>query len=499
MIDNQCAQNRNRTCTPFRKPDFEFTLVKVKGKPEDFINVHIYTNSEMPYLNFAYNELGEWKLGNHAFKTIYQSGKAEIAPGTNVVRVEYRYKKLRYFINGKKVADIEFKEQEDIYWKDMNIEALVMQKTVIAIDKMVLKAYADDIPFSDDAKKLAEEAAIPKYREVPEHLKYLKFIKFEENGKWGLMNNQGLVLAPAKYDQLGEMSEEYDPIEGGFARVGLNGYYTFIDSNGKELTKLIYEDAYYQFSEGLVGVMSLGKWGFINTKGETVIYPDYTFVGPFSDGLAVVSKSPDGGGYNFPNKGAIDKTGKLIIPLKYKELQDFSEGLAAFYTSDNSNFGFIDKTDKIVIPQRYDFTTGFAFGYATVSLPDSANSDGLIDKTGKTLIRHAYKSLIVLGSNLVYAQTQEKENKQTWLTDVTGKAISKKYTDIFIPFNEGGLVGVVLGNKQGFIDKTGKEIIPVIYDKPEYGGNVYFNRENTVELNLNGQIVKFDNKGNQLK
>lgn len=489
--------------------DMEFTLVKVKGKPEDFIFIHIYTDSEMPYLNFAYNELGDWKLGNYLFETIYQSGKTQVKPGTNVVRIEHRYSKLRYFINDIKVTDVEFKEGEDVNWQNMKIESLRNQKTVIGLDKAVLKAYTGEVPFSDDAKKEAAEAAIPKYREVPSHLKSLRFIKFEENGKWGLMNNNGLVLAPAKYDEIGRFNEEFDPIEEGYTRVGLNGHFGYIDSTGKEISKMYYDDAHFAFGEGLAGVSSSGKWGFINTKGETVIPHEFTIVGGFSDGLSTVSKTPDDGMYHFTNKGAIDKTGKVIIDLKYEELQGFVDGLAAFYTAENNKFGFIDKTGKVVIPHAYDYTEGFdpyVHGYATVSMDkaDGSSKWGIIDKTGKIIIPAEYDMVALIANNVVYVQNDnvtksENESKHTsWLIDFAGKQISKKYDQIYIPFNEGGLVGVTLGKKQGFIDKAGKEVIPVIYDLPEYGGNVYFT-DGLVELELNGKKVTFDYKGKEVK
>jgi len=46
--------------------------------------------------------------------------------------------------------------------------------------------------------------------------------------------------------------------------------------------------------------------------------------------------------------GFIDKTGKLVIPLVYDWVWDFSEGLAVVVQ--NGKCGFIDKTGEVVIP-----------------------------------------------------------------------------------------------------------------------------------------------------
>lgn len=494
----------NRQGTFKSNLDMEFTLVKVKGKPEDFIFIHIYTQTETPYLNFAYNELGEWKLGNYLFETIYQSGKTEVKPGTNVVRIEYIYGKLRYFINDVKVTDFEYKgDSPKLAWQDVKIEAMRKQKTIIGLDKLVLKAYSDRMHFSDDAKKIAADAAIPKYREVPEHVKHLKYIKFKENDKWGMMNNQGLVLAPAKYDELGRFGPDFDPIEDGYARVKIGNGHGFIDSTGKEVTKTYYLDAHYAFYEGLVGVKTGSKWGFVNTKGETVLAPEFTYAAPFSDGLAIVSKTPDNGSYFFPNKGAIDKTGKVVIELKYEDLYDFVDGLAPFFTTDNANFGFIDKIGKVVVPQRYDFTDGFdrnGSGCAPVKLEaGNDKSWGLIDKTGKTLIPHQYNFVNAIAPNVAYVQVETVTGNETWLVDFANKPISKKYTEIYIPFHKSGVAVVTLGKRQGVIDKSGKEIVPVIYDVIPFSGNYYFNEDGTIEFTKDGQTVKFDTAGNVVK
>jgi hypothetical protein len=49
--------------------------------------------------------------------------------------------------------------------------------------------------------------------------------------------------------------------------------------------------------------------------------------------------------------GAIDKTGKLVVPILYKYLGNASEGLFCF--SRDKGYGFIDKNNKEVIALRF--------------------------------------------------------------------------------------------------------------------------------------------------
>jgi hypothetical protein len=76
--------------------------------------------------------------------------------------------------------------------------------------------------------------------------------------------------------------------------------------------------------------------------------------------------------------GYIDETGKEVIPFKYDEAEDFSEGIALVRLNDK--FGYIDKTGKEIIPLKYDDAFNFFGGLARVILNDK---QFYIDKTGK--------------------------------------------------------------------------------------------------------------------
>lgn len=55
--------------------------------------------------------------------------------------------------------------------------------------------------------------------------------------------------------------------------------------------------------------------------------------------------------------GYIDTMGTLVIPPKYDNADNFSEGLAAVKI--NNKWGYIDKTGAMVIPAKYDTAWGF--------------------------------------------------------------------------------------------------------------------------------------------
>jgi WG containing repeat len=69
---------------------------------------------------------------------------------------------------------------------------------------------------------------------------------------------------------------------------------------------------------------------YINTKGEIVLFTDFSYSGPFHDGVAVAYDPKS-------NKwGYIDKSGTAIISPRFDRARDFSDGLAAVSIIDSS-------------------------------------------------------------------------------------------------------------------------------------------------------------------
>jgi WG containing repeat len=77
--------------------------------------------------------------------------------------------------------------------------------------------------------------------------------------------------------------------------------------------------------------------------------------------------------------GYIDKAGKIIIPARFDNAINFSEGLAAVEI--DKKYGCIDVNGKIVIPPRFDYIDEFKNGLAEITL--DRLEKGKIDKTGK--------------------------------------------------------------------------------------------------------------------
>ncbi|HEX7316285.1 MAG TPA: WG repeat-containing protein [Pyrinomonadaceae bacterium] len=236
-----------------------------------------------------------------------------------------------------------------------------------------------------------------------------------------------------------------------------------------------------EFSEGVarVGVVSQlrGKsklsYGFINGEGEIVVPLKYEHADSFSEGLARVSLN---GKYGFINKG-----GRPVVPLKFHTLLDeegapelppskFVDGLAPFSEgAEDTKYGFIDKTGKVVIEPTFDEAESFSDGLALVGLKE--------DTTGMSFAEK-YRS-IARGGNL------------RGFIDRSGKTVIPIKYESAGSFSE-ELAGVCLGGRCGFIDKAGHQVIPMKFE------DISNFRKGLAGVQLNGKWGFIDRTGKQV-
>lgn len=132
-------------------------------------------------------------------------------------------------------------------------------------------------------------------------------IPSKKEGRWGYTNTAGKMVIPYKYDAVSDFSE-------GLAVVVHNDMYGAIDTTGKTVVPFKY-DHLDNFSDGLALFTKDGNGliGFVDSKGYEAIEPIWDMGLGFSEGLAAVGVTFDGG-YKW---GFIDTTGKVVIKLQY--------------------------------------------------------------------------------------------------------------------------------------------------------------------------------------
>jgi|GEM_PF-2776439 len=251
------------------------------------------------------------------------------------------------------------------------------------------------------------------------------------------------------------------------AVTGATGGTGLMDRSGKMIKPI--SSKYYNigsFSEGLATFKVLlqngiVKMGALNRTGREVLPAVYDRLYPFSEGLAKVLK----GGKTY----YIDHSGRTIIPPIQGALHtgSFSEGLApvsklvAVGGKKVERTGFIDRTGKFVIKPQYEFASNFSEGLA---IAVQNGKSGFIDKQGKWAIKPIYTPGWTGDYSEGYARVMVKENGgyRSFLIDKAGKPLNLgALTDIgdvgdgLVSFSENDLVG--------FKDLKGKTVI-----KPQF-------------------------------
>lgn len=234
---------------------------------------------------------------------------------------------------------------------------------------------------------------------------------------------------------------------------------------------------------------TVGLWGMYNTKTKNHILPnEYNEIKQFADGLAVLSKKFKDGSILF---GAVDKNGKIIIPLEYKNLSNPSEDYICF--SKDKGYGFIDKKNKIKIPAIYRSPSKFSQGLACVSLLDSTKY-GYIDKNMKWVIPPTYlRGNDFVGNFALVFTTRNYSmgSDQGGIIDKTGKVIVPlKYdnitiTDDFFIVKEISKITYITSTKYGIIDHNGVTVLPFVYtDISKKAGTEYYQTTKDLKYEL---------------
>lgn len=281
-------------------------------------------------------------------------------------------------------------------------------------------------------------------------------IKIKTDAVQGIPFNEGMAV----------IFDPIDPDKGLFK-------FGFIDSTGKVVKDLQYKDA-LSFSEGLAYVMNDNERGYIDKTGKMVIPLDSNIVGyAFSEGLAAVSN-------NHFKVGFIDKTGALKIGFKQDMPAVFSDGLARVADTLTGKIGFINKygviTIRCIYDQAYDMhenrTMAGYYDKTYVMKWAMLNSKGEI----LTDFRFQHAKRFSNGTAVVLF-----DNKWGYI-DSTGNFLFRKNFDFAESFEKDGLAWVVDGEKQGFIDKSGNMKIEL----PE--ADYYFDLRANMELKTSTKV-----------
>ncbi|MCM1102435.1 MAG: WG repeat-containing protein [Clostridium sp.] len=283
-------------------------------------------------------------------------------------------------------------------------------------------------------------------------------------------NGVALVRKGSKYGLVGEggteiLAPEYDGIERiageeTYFCAERDGLKYLFDATGAQCLSGEWEDI--TLREGLFCVKQDGKWGLWDLEGNRIREPQYEWLDPIPDSELVIAK------YN-GSYGIVDQAGTLREPFNYCWMEwdaGFTGGgIQVAYevpSTDGSDsgsrvYGYLDTGDlSEIIPFVYDYISFFAAGRAVV---EQNGKYGIIREDGTLEYPMEYDMAQVFsdGSPVL------KSGDWTELLDCDGNMIHRNSYDSIT--ESGNCYMISKDGKYGFLDKKGKVIVPMVYDR----------------------------------
>lgn len=286
----------------------------------------------------------------------------------------------------------------------------------------------------------------------------------------GSGNNSNAVFSPDGKqifkDGLYKNATLYYPSDG-FAVIQYNGKknsstYNFLDmsNNFKPLFSKPVNDV-WAFNNGVAVITRDGKkWELIDTSGNSVSAA-YTKIYPEKDGLFIVKSDADPKYYYY---GAINKSGREVIPATHTFILPPSHGLIACKNALDKKAGYKDTSGKWVIEDDFVDVRSFADGLAPVK---TESGWGVITPDGKQAVKCQWTDIITLGAGkhgFVWVTDDTDDNKGFKMLRVSDE--KEMYPEKFYwlrtfgsDFDDVALVGSDKDNI-GVINKEGKMLVP---------------------------------------
>jgi hypothetical protein len=251
----------------------------------------------------------------------------------------------------------------------------------------------------------------------------------------------------------------------------------------------------------LFPIVVRSRWGFIDRAGRVVVpprfesivaaerrgdesarprreKPDELFMTPSveAETTAIVAVRSRG------KWGFVDRQGQLL-PLRFDQVDAFSEGLASVRQGELWGFARTDGT--IAVPLRFDWAGTFVGGVAIVS---QNSRYGVIDSEGRFVVAARFESIrpadSVFHDNRALFTLFDKKG---YVSRAGTIAVPAMFDDAK-PFSE-GLAAVTRGGQTGCIDTTGRMVIA-----PRWWTVERFSRGRAVVL-VNGSCGYIDRSG----
>ena len=324
----------------------------------------------------------------------------------------------------------------------LNMKKVLGVIVAILVIIMVIVSIVNVIKNGEDKKKV----------------KSYSYYTVYENGKFGVINNEGETVINPEYTEIVLIPNKDVPI--------FICTYDLNDQDGTYKTKVINqknEEIFKEYSkveaidnfdskqniwyeDDALRVEKDGKYGLINFEGKEVLPCDYDEITALKGVTNNLLVKKDG------KVGLVNEKGQTIVNTEYKDIKTLKEGYKNEYiiVNDNNQYGIISTTGTVIIEPKYE-DVKYLNNSEMFAIKD-AGVWKLINKDNHILIDGGYDNIIeAKGENVVV----EKGGKYGVVTTKNEEKIPVEYEQIKYTFSiyyiakTGGKYGIInLNNEQ---------------------------------------------------
>lgn len=288
-------------------------------------------------------------------------------------------------------------------------------------------------------------------------------IKIEH--KWGLINTNGNIVLPPKYDLIGTKFGGQQMIgtriSPRYVTVQLDNKIGLINLQGQEVLAPLFDDVIESYPDSIFTVQKDGKLLVVNGKGETIFDGKYEEVIPVS-GYRNIYIIKENGKY-----GLLKKGDDYLIPIEYSFLKvhQLRRAFLEFKNStsfENKKIGIVNFKNEIILPQEFDSIKMinpeiFLVKNEFFELRNAKN-EVLVSKEQK------WSDVKIISNSFIsFSSSLEKVTKIYSLKSQTFIDIKTDFEE-FSRFRSDFLLGRKDG-RYGLIDTLGNEVIPPKYSQ----------------------------------
>lgn len=280
------------------------------------------------------------------------------------------------------------------------------------------------------------------------------FVRIQnKEGKWGYMNKRGQIVVPCVYD----MAHDIDKY--GLATIKKNGYWGLISKNEGVIYNCIF-NSISAYNKDFICAQHNGNYVMLDLNGN--ILNGATFMDMYSLDDHVVRACNSIGEWGF-----LDSRGRPITAFEFEAITrenigDMFDEKGYYLVKKSGKYGVVDGRGTLIIPTDYDH----------ISYEEQSGLISLIDVQGfcnyfnthygiKILPPSTYTSLGYFSEGMAFFY--KANGKKGYINKFGEEVIKNVKADYIFEFHD-GLARVSVGGKSGFIDKSGKLVIPKRYN-----------------------------------